>query len=229
MINLIKHIITALSGVRLAPHIVLMSLSANRHLLWADMDQLARGWTWQLGGSPRALQARNSFDRILQLVSFMTWSPEFRNVFYFRTGKPGVLLSFLCRPMSSLEIYSKMKVGPGLFFMHGHGTLVMADGIGENCRIYHQVTIGNVEAVEGGRPTIGNNVTVYAGAKVVGKVKIGDNVTIAANSLVIKNVPSDVTVMGVPAVVIWKKKSPKNAPKPCIGRVASPHDSVGQV
>jgi serine O-acetyltransferase len=229
MINIIKHIITALSGIRLAPLVVLMLLSRNRELLWADMDQLAQAWTWQLGGSLRAPQAENLSQRIPQFVSFMTWIREFRNVFYFRTGKPGMLLSFLCRPMSSLEMYSKMKVGPGLFIMHGNGTLISAEGIGENCRIYHQVTIGAVEAVEGGRPTIGNNVTIYAGAKVVGKVRIGDNVTIAANSLVIKNVPSDVTVMGVPAVVIWRKKGSRTENEPSIGKAANPIDDATEV
>jgi serine O-acetyltransferase len=228
MINLSKHVLTALSGVRLTPLIALMLFCPNRDVVWADMDHLARMWTWQLGGARRAFMARNLFERILQFVSFMTWSPEFRNVFYFRTGKPGMLLSMLCRPMSSLEIHSKMSVGPGLFVMHGNGTFVMANGIGENCKIYQQVTIGNVDALEVGRPTIGNNVTIYAGAKVVGKVKVGDNVTIAANSLVIKDVPSDVTVIGVPAVVIWKKKGsnkeakrrgdkPLNASRPVSG------------
>ena len=227
MVNLTKHIITALSSIRLAPLIVLMLLSRNRDLLWADMDQLARAWTWPLGGSPRALQPRNLFERVLLFVSLMTWIYEFRNVFYFRTGKPGVLLSFFCRPMSSLEIYAKMKVGPGLFIMHGNGTLIMADGIGKNCRIYHQVTIGAVEA--SGRPTIGDDVTIFAGAKVVGKVSIGDHATIAANSLVIENVASGATVMGVPAAVIWRKKIPSAEPKPSVAEAANPPNRVSEV
>jgi serine O-acetyltransferase len=129
--------------------------------------------------------------------------------------------------MSSLEIYSKMKVGPGLFIMHGNGTLIMADGIGKNCRIYHQVTIGAVEAF--GRPTIGDDVTIFAGAKVVGKVSIGDHATIAANSLVIENVPPGATVMGVPATVIWKKKIPTTEPKPSVGEAADPSNRVSEV
>ena len=105
--------------------------------------------------------------------------------------------------MVSLHIESKMKVGPGFFVMHGDGTFVNAKSIGENCRIWQQVTIG-IEGTDS--PTIGNNVTIYAGAKIVGKVRVGDNVTIAANSLVIRDVPSNVTVIGVPAVVVWKKQ-----------------------
>ena len=142
--------------------------------------------------------------RVIQFVCYMTWVPEFRNVFYLRTGMPGKLLSIFCRPRSSLIIEPKMKVGPGLFIIHGDGTFVLADGIGENCTIYHQVTIGKVES---GVPTIGNNVTIYAGAKILGRVRVGDNVSIAANSVVIKDVPPNVTVLGVPAVVVWKKKA----------------------
>jgi len=190
MTNLIKHLVTALSGIRLIPLIALMLLCPNRDALFADMDHLARLWNWQLGGARRAPQAQHLAGRIIQFVSFMTWIREFRNVFYFRTGKAGLLLSILCRPLASLEIFSRIKIGPGLFI---------------NCRIYQQVTIGNVDAAEGGRPVIGDNVTVYAGAKIVGRVKIGDNVTIAANSLVIKDVAANTTVMGVPAITVWKK------------------------
>jgi serine O-acetyltransferase len=205
MTNLIKHLVTALSGIRLIPLIALMLLCPNRDALFADMDHLARLWNWQLGGARRAPLAQTLAGRIIQFVSLMTWIREFRNVFYFRTGKAGLLLSILCRPLASLEIFSKIKIGPGLFIVHGNGTFVMADGIGANCRIYQQVTIGNVDAAEGGRPVIGDNVTVYAGAKIVGRVKIGDNVTIAANSLVIKDVAANTTVMGVPAITVWKK------------------------
>ncbi len=107
--------------------------------------------------------------------------------------------------------------------MHGEGTFILADEIGENCTIYQQVTLGKVE---GGQPTIGNNVTIYAGAKVVGRVRVGDNVTIGANSVVIKNVPADVTVIGVPAVVFWKKKkAPDLDPNPVSEvQVAEDHD-----
>ena len=206
MTNLIKHMVTVVSGIRLIPLIALMLICPNRDALFADMDHLARLWNWQLGGAPRAPQARNLAGRIIQFVSLMTWVREFRNVFYFRTGKAALLLSILCRPLASLEIFSRIKIGPGLFVVHGNGTFVMADRIGDNCRIYQQVTIGNVDVAEGGRPIIGNNVIIYAGAKIVGGVKIGDNVTIAANSLVIKDVPANSTVMGVPAVTVWKKQ-----------------------
>jgi serine O-acetyltransferase len=198
----LKNAIAALNSVRLTPLIALLLLCPNRHLVWADMDRFYAIWANTL------YKRRRSPDlmaRVIQFVNYMTWIPEFRNVFYLRTGMPGKLLSIFCRPKSSLVIEREMKVGPGLFIIHGEGTFVLADGIGENCTIYHQVTIGNIE---GGKPTIGNNVTIYAGAKILGRVKVGDNVSVGANSVVIKDIPPNVTVLGVPAVVVWKKQSP---------------------
>ena len=87
--------------------------------------------------------------------------------------------------------------------MHGDGTQVSAIKIGENCWINQQVVIGYTNETD--IPTIGNNVDIHAGAKILGRVKVGDNATIGANSVVIEDVPPDVTVMGVPAKIIWRK------------------------
>jgi serine O-acetyltransferase len=189
----LKNAIAALNSVRLIPLIALLLLCVDRHLVWADMDRLAPIHKRQ--------HSRNLMARIFQFVSYMTWVPEFRNVFYLRTGMPGKLFSIFSRPMSSLEIERTMKVGPGLLIMHGNGTYVLAEAIGENCTIYQQVTIGKVEE---GLPTIGNNVKIYAGAKILGRVRIGDNASIGANSVVLKDVPPNVTVLGVPAAVFRK-------------------------
>src|SRR3974390_3297188 len=196
MKNVLKNAITALSSVRLTPLIALMLLCSNRHIVWADLDR----WGYFRLGQPR-----NLMERILLFVNLMTWVPEYRNVFYLRTGMPGRLLSILCPPMYSLHL-GDTKIGPGLLIWHGDGTLVSADEIGKNCTIYHQVTIGRLNMEH--PTTIGNNVTVYAGAKVLGRVKVGDNVTIAANSVVMSDVPPNVTVMGVPAVVVWNAERP---------------------
>ena len=189
----LKNAIAALNSVRLIPLIALLLLCVDRHLVWADMDRLAPIHKRQ--------HSRNLMARIFQFVNYMTWVPEFRNVFYLRTGMPGKLFSIFSRPMSSLEIERTMKVGPGLLIMHGNGTYVLAEAIGENCTIYQQVTIGKVEE---DLPTIGNNVKIYAGAKILGRVRIGDNASIGANSVVLKDVPPNVTVLGVPAAVFRK-------------------------
>ena len=139
MKNVLKNAITALSSVRLTPLIVLMLLCSNRHIVWADLD---RGWGYFRFGR----QPRNLMERILLFVNLMTWEPQYRNVFYLRTGMPGRLLSILClcRPMYSLGL-GDTKIGPGLLIWHGDGTFVSADEIGKNCTIWHQVTIGYVE------------------------------------------------------------------------------------
>ena len=82
---------------------------------------------------------------------------------------------------------------------------VSADKIGENCWINQQVVIGHTNDNDTDIPSIGNNVTIYAGAKVLGKVRVGDNATIGANSIVFQDVPPNVSVMGVPARVVWSK------------------------
>jgi len=194
MEHVLKNVITILSSVRLTPLIALMLLCSNRHIVWADLDR----WRYRIG------PPRNLMERILLFVNLMTWEPQYRNVFYHRTGVQGRLLSILCPPMASLGLGRRTKIGPGLKIWHGDGTFVSADEIGKNCTIYHQVTIGRLNMEH--PTTIGNNVTVYAGAKVLGRVKVGDNVTIAANSVVMSDVPPNVTVMGVPAVVVWSSE-----------------------
>jgi serine O-acetyltransferase len=185
---------TILSSVRLIPLIALMLLSSSRKTVYADLDRWGQIYRF---GQPRSLT-----QRILLFVHFMTWMPEYRNVFYLRTALPGKLLAVFCRPLSSLHL-GNTSIGPGLFIMHGDSTFVSADRVGENCWINQQVVIGYANETD--CPTIGNNVTVYAGAKILGKVRIGDNATIGANSVVLQDVPANVTVMGVPARIISGK------------------------
>jgi serine O-acetyltransferase len=171
-----------------------MLSSSERNVIYADLNR------WGL--IYRFSKTRGLVGRVILFVWLMTWLREYRNVFYLRTGFPGKLLSFLCRRMSSLYLACD-SIGPGLFVQHGEGTLIAAEQIGENCWINQQVTVGYTNEVD--RPTIGKNVTIHAGAKILGKVTVGDNSTIGANSVVISDVPSSVTVIGVPAKVVWKK------------------------
>lgn len=91
------------------------------------------------------------------------------------------------------------NIGGGFLPFHAFSTIIHAHRIGENCTVFQNVTIGYSG---GGKPTIGNNVTIYAGAVVVGGVSVGDNVVIGANAVVVKDVPSNVVVVGVPAKII---------------------------
>jgi serine O-acetyltransferase len=189
----IVSIVLCLSGIRLAPHIVVLMLSPNRAVIGKDLDR------W--GQVMSAKQPRTWSRRIALFVRLMTFNPEYRNLFYHRTGLIGLPLSLICRPMPTLYIHTR-KIGAGLFIQHGFSTIIAAAEIGENCWINQQVTLGYSNASD--CPILQSDVTVSAGAKVIGKVTIGSNVKIGANAVVVKNVPANVTVVGVPAYIVRK-------------------------
>lgn len=114
------------------------------------------------------------------------------------------LLSQLGRFMTGIEIHPGAKIGRGLFIDHGMGVVIGETSIlGDNVTLFQGVTLGGTGKQRGKRhPTLGNNVVVGAGAKVLGNISIGDNVAIGANAVVIKDVPSDATVVGVPGRVV---------------------------
>lgn len=106
--------------------------------------------------------------------------------------------------VTGIEIHPGAQIGKGLFIDHGHGVIIgETTVIGDNCTLYQGVTLGGNGKEKGKRhPTIGNNVMVSAGAKVLGSFTIGDNVKIGAGSVVINAVPSNSTVVGVPGRVV---------------------------
>lgn len=94
-------------------------------------------------------------------------------------------------------------VGEGLVFPHFSCIVINSDcTIGKNCKIFQGVTIGSKRGENGGCPTIGNNVVISSGAKVIGKIAIGDNVMIGANSVITKDIPDDSVAAGNPAQII---------------------------
>lgn len=135
--------------------------------------------------------------------------PEFRNVFYVRIGRysgiaPRALLGLAKRlhpPMETFRFAEPLDIGPGFFARRGFGTVVGARSIGENCWIDPGVTLGYKDA-ESGLPTVGHNVHIGAGAKVLGSVLIGDGAIIGANAVVTRDVPPRCTVAGVPARIV---------------------------
>lgn len=110
-------------------------------------------------------------------------------------------MRFLFPPMDTLYICTK-NIGPRLFIQHGFATIISAKSIGSDCWINQQVTVGYSFSNE--PPVIGNGVRICAGAKIIGDITIEDNVIIAANAAVVKSVPEDTVVGGVPARVIGK-------------------------
>ena len=114
------------------------------------------------------------------------------------------LISQLVRFFTKIEIHPWAEIGKGLFIDHGCGVVIgETTVIGEDCTIYQGVTLGGTGKETGKRhPTLGNNVMVGAGAKVLGPFKVGDNSKIAANAVVLREIPPDCTCVGVPARVV---------------------------
>lgn len=114
------------------------------------------------------------------------------------------ILSQITRFMTGVEIHPAAQLGRRFFIDHAMGVVIGETTIvGDDCTLYQGVTLGGTGNEVGKRhPTLGNNVTVGSGAKVLGNITIGDNVRIGGNSVVVKDVPSDSTVVGVPGRVV---------------------------
>jgi serine O-acetyltransferase len=122
------------------------------------------------------------------------------------------MLSQFAKFVTGIEIHPGATVGKGLFIDHGMGVVIGETSvIGDNVTLFQGVTLGGTGKEKGKRhPTIGNNVVVGAGAKVLGNITLGDGVMVGANAVVIKDVPADSTVVGVPGRVV--KKEGKDIP-----------------
>ncbi|MGH7165543.1 MAG: serine O-acetyltransferase, partial [Nitrospiraceae bacterium] len=114
------------------------------------------------------------------------------------------VISQLARWLTGVEIHPAATIGTGFFIDHGMGVVIGETAeIGDYVTLFQGVTLGGTGKERGKRhPTLGNHVVVGAGAKILGGIKIGDNVKIGANSVVLKSVPPNSTVIGVPARVI---------------------------
>lgn len=119
------------------------------------------------------------------------------------------LVSQISRFFTGIEIHPCATIGKGLFIDHGMGVVIGETAeVGDNVTIYHGVTLGGTGKHKGKRhPTIGNNVIIGSGAKVLGPINIGDNVKIGANSVVLKDIEDDKTAVGIPAKVVKKVNS----------------------
>ena len=114
------------------------------------------------------------------------------------------MISQHARHKTGIEIHPGATIGKGLFIDHGMGVVIGETAeIGDNCTIYPGVTLGGTGKDHGKRhPTLGNNVLVGSGAKVLGPFKVGDNARIAAGAVVLTEVPENATAVGVPAKIV---------------------------
>lgn len=150
--------------------------------------------------------ARNSLEVILlypvihALIHYRIAHALYKRKFFFLAR----LISQCARFLTGIEIHPGAKIGKGLFIDHGMGVVIGETAeIGDNVVLYHGVTLGGTGKDKGKRhPTVGNNVMIGSGAKVLGPIYIGDNSKIGANSVVLKDVPPYSTVVGIPGKVV---------------------------
>ncbi len=165
----------------------------------------------RLGETLRAYQARDPAARS-RLEIFLLY-PGVHAVIYHRIAHflYRRRLKFLARCVSQwsrcwtgIEIHPGAQIGRRLVIDHGMGIVIGETAqVGDDCLIYHGVTLGGTGKDQGKRhPTIGNNVLISCGAKVLGPFKVGDNARIAANAVVLSEVPEDATAVGIPAQVV---------------------------
>lgn len=170
------------------------------------------------------------FDELLETVNaYLMRDPAAKNPFEVLFLYPGVkavcyhrrahwcyehnlmfiarMISQMGRHRTGIEIHPGAKIGRRLVIDHGMGIVIGETAeIGDDCLIYHGVTLGGTGKDSGKRhPTIGNNVLIGTGAKVLGPFKVGDNSRIAANSVVLSEIPPDSTAVGVPARVVKRR------------------------
>lgn len=113
-------------------------------------------------------------------------------------------ISHLARFLTGIEIHPGARIGKGVFIDHGMGVVIGETAVvGDYCLLYQGVTLGGTGKERGKRhPTLGRNVTVGAGAKILGNINIGSNVRVGAVSVVLKDIPSNSTVVGIPGRII---------------------------
>ena len=130
--------------------------------------------------------------------------------FFYKAGFDLIarIISQTIRFFTGIEIHPGAKIGKNLFIDHGMGVVIgETSEIGDNVTIYHNVTLGGIspsidserQRHEKRHPTIGNDVVIGSGAQIIGPIKVGNNSRIAANAVVVKDVPENATMVGIPA------------------------------
>lgn len=139
------------------------------------------------------------------------------------------LISQRCARKTGIEIHPGAVIGKGFFIDHGHGVIIGETAVvGDNVTLYQGVTLGGTGKEKGKRhPTIGNNVMISAGAKVLGSFQVGENSKIGAGSVVVKPVPPNSTVVGIPGRVV--KRNNVRVPREDLDQVHLPDPIMADV
>lgn len=175
------------------PSIIAFWLANNRQIIIADLNRYCTKY-YSITGN---------------ILYALTFIPEFRALLYYRIGKARYLIQWLHPVFLNLYFYTP-NIGAGLKIQHGFSTVIAANSMGGNCWINQQVTIGYTNDTD--CPTIGDNVTISAGAIVLGDITIGNNVIIGAGAVVTKSIPDNCVVVGNPARIIKRNGEKVNLP-----------------
>ncbi len=153
-------------------------------------------------------------------VSHWLWRHDFKTLARW--------VSQLVRGFTGIEIHPGATIGPSFFIDHGMGVVIGETAeVGANVTLYHGVTLGGTSLNKGKRhPTLGDNVVVGTGAKVLGAITIGEGSRIGANAVVVKDVPPNSVVVGVPGQIVKRSKAAPTEHKPDLNHTALP-DLIG--
>lgn len=126
---------------------------------------------------------------------------------------PARFIAHIARWLTGVEIHPAAEIGERFFIDHGMGVVIGETAvIGDDCTLYHGVTLGGTSWKKGKRhPTLGDNVVVGAGAKVLGPIELGDGVRVGSNAVVVKDVAKDLTVVGIPGRIVAQASAEKDA------------------
>lgn len=187
-----EYLIFILNFIRCFPHMIVFHIHKNKGIIKHDIER-------------ELLLLNKHFKPNLALIYLLAFDKAFRNIYYYRVAPFDLLLSIFCPRLSSIFINSPL-IGEGFAISHGMSSVIGAKSIGKNFTVFQQVTIGAASSV--GPPTILDNVTVYAGAVIIGNLTIGNNVIIGANATVCKDVPDNCTVLpGTSRIMKWNRLS----------------------
>ncbi|MBQ6719516.1 MAG: serine acetyltransferase [Oscillospiraceae bacterium] len=204
-VSKLRILFTTVNFVRTLPVFLSILTSPNREIIEKDFCR----WKEFCSKAMDPMSVKHNFTALNWILLY---KPEYRNLLLHRFRRPPkairsvihyVVTRILWKPMESLYINTE-EIGGGLFIQHGFSTIISAKRIGENCIIKQQVTIGY-----NGRenPVLEDNVVVHCGAKVLGGITMGRNSEAAAGAVVVKDVPENTIVGGVPAKFIKMSNS----------------------
>jgi len=184
--NLMLQILFILIGLVILKTILVSIFFYNEIKAAQERDPAARGF----------LEVLLLYQGLHVVINYRIAHFFYKIKFYFLAR----LLSEIGRHFTGIEIHPGAQIGKGLFIDHGMGVVIGETAIiGDNVTLYQGVTLGGTGKEKGKRhPTIGNNVVIGTGAKVLGNITVGDNSYVGANAVVIKDVPPNSTVVGVP-------------------------------